>query len=79
MAGRPAARLPIRPGRCCLIAGAVLLGFYRVIAFHPYFRADYLRWLKSTPWTVRKPLPVGPVELVPEDGLADRRADAARA
>jgi hypothetical protein len=53
-----------------LIAGAALLGFRRVKAFHPYFQPDYLRWLKSTPWTVRKPLPAGPMELVPEDFLA---------
>ncbi len=62
--------MPFRPGRWCLIAGAVLLARYRVVAFHPYYRADYLRWLKSTPWTVDKPLPVGPVELAPQDALA---------
>ena len=38
--------------------------------FTPTFYGDYLRWLKGTPWTVRKPLPLGPVELVPEDCLA---------
>jgi hypothetical protein len=62
--------LRIRPGKLLLIAGAALLGIHRVRTFHPYFQPDYLRWLKSTPWTVRKPLPVGPVELVPEDALA---------
>jgi hypothetical protein len=61
---------PFRPGRWCLIGGAILLAWYRVAAFHPYFRADYLHWLKSTPWTVDKPLPVGPVELVPQDAPA---------
>jgi hypothetical protein len=58
---------PIRPGRLLLITGAVLLGVDRVRAFHPFFQADYLRWLKTTPWTVRKPLPAGSVELGLED------------
>lgn len=52
-----------------LIVASIGLGIYRVVAFHPYFRPNYLRWLKLTPWTVRKPLPLGPLELVPEDGL----------
>jgi hypothetical protein len=59
-----------RPGSRLLILGSAALGVYRVVAFHPYFRTNYYRWLKTTPWTVRKPLPGGPVELVPEDGLA---------
>ena len=46
-----------------------MLGLYRVVAFHPLFRPNYLRWLKSTPWTVRKPLPWGPLELVPKTAL----------
>ena len=40
---------PIRPGRLLLITGAVFLGANRVRAFHPFFQADYLRWLKTTP------------------------------
>jgi hypothetical protein len=63
-------QLRFRPGWSCLIIASVLLGFYRAVAFHPFFQGDYLRWLKSTPWTVRKPLPAGPVELVLEDSLA---------
>jgi hypothetical protein len=66
--GRPI-DLSFRPGRLWLIAGTALLAFYRVAAFHPFFRRDYFRWLKSTPWTVDKPLPMGPVELVPQDAL----------
>ena len=42
-------------------------------------RADYLAWLKSTPWTVESPCPSGPVELVPRRCRGDGRADAARA
>ena len=71
MDGQPADPhgVPARAAQC-LIAGTILLARHRVVAFHPYYRGDYLRWLKSTPWTVRKPLPVGPVELVPQDALA---------
>lgn len=64
------ANLPYRPGRLVLMAGSAFLGINRVRRFHPYFQQDYLGWLRSTPWTVRKPLPAGPVELVPEDLLA---------
>jgi hypothetical protein len=62
--------MPNRLGPKTLRIGAFLLGAYRAIAFHPYFRPNYLRWLKGTPWTVDKPLPLGPVELVPEDALS---------
>jgi hypothetical protein len=53
-----------------LIVAALLLGVYRATVFHPYFRSDYLRWLKLTPWTVARPLPLGPLELVLEDCIA---------
>ena len=62
--------MPNRFGPRILGAGGFLLGVFRAIAFHPYFRPGYLRWLKATPWTVSRPLPLGPLELVPEDGLA---------
>lgn len=45
----------------------VAFGLYRVVAFHPFYRASYRQWLESTPWTRKKPLPVGPVRLVWED------------
>jgi hypothetical protein len=57
------------PARRFLILAAMALGVYRAVAFHPYFGPNYLRWLKMTPWTVRKPLPMGPVELVPQDAI----------
>jgi hypothetical protein len=62
--------IPFRPGRIVLIFGSAVLGIRRVTAFHPYYQADYLHWLFMTPWTVDKRLPVGPVELGPEDSLA---------
>ena len=62
--------VPLRPGRVLLIFGSAVLGIWRVTAFHPYYQSDYMQWLSTTPWTVDKRLPIGPVELVPEDSLA---------
>jgi hypothetical protein len=42
---------------------------YRVISFHPVYQFSYRRWLETTPWTWRTPLPGGPIHLVPEDAL----------
>ncbi len=52
-----------------LFYGAVYHAVFRVLVFHPVFRSGYRSWLELTPWTFRKPLPLGPVELVWEDGL----------
>jgi hypothetical protein len=52
-----------------LFLAAVAYGVYRVVAFHPVFRDAYRAWLESTPWTHHKALPLGPVELVWQDGL----------
>ncbi|MGE5194957.1 MAG: hypothetical protein ACM3U2_20895 [Deltaproteobacteria bacterium] len=53
-----------------LIQLAVLLyAAHRVTTFHPLFHSDYRNWLKTTPWTSRYPLPVGPIHLVVQDGL----------
>ncbi len=69
-------QLRVRPGWACLIGGSALLGLHRAIAFHPYFHGDYLRWLKSTPWTVRKPLPAGPMRTDPGRQPDRRLVDA---
>jgi hypothetical protein len=58
-----------RPGLVIVVVAATAYGVYRVAAFHPSFRPDYRAWLERTPWTSRKPLPVGPVSWVPEDLL----------
>jgi hypothetical protein len=42
-------------------------GVFRVAAFHPFFRPRYRGWLEQTPWTSRKPLPLGPIHLVWQD------------
>ena len=51
------------------LAGAMCAayGAFRVCAFHPVFRPNYRRWLELSPWTSRKPLPVGPIHLVVQD------------
>lgn len=46
---------------------AIAYGGYRVMAFHPMYRPDYRKLLLLTPWTVRKPLPVGPIHVVWQD------------
>jgi hypothetical protein len=56
-----------RLGGIWVCVTAVSFGASRVFKFHPLFHADYRRWLKSTPWNFRQPLPVGPIHLVPQD------------
>ncbi|MHB1557076.1 MAG: hypothetical protein ACYC61_06320 [Isosphaeraceae bacterium] len=52
-----------------LFFAAIHYALFRSVLFHPVFRPGYRTWLELTPWTYRKPLPLGPVELVWEDGL----------
>src|SRR5260370_34411676 len=47
-------------------------GFYalfRLWRFHPACNLGYAAWLKSTPWTAKKSLRVGPIHLVWQDVL----------
>ncbi|MCR4410968.1 MAG: hypothetical protein NUV77_00920 [Thermoguttaceae bacterium] len=58
------------PFRVMLIGVAsVAYGMYRVLVFHPLFRSGYRTWLAATPWTSAKPLPLGPIHLVPQDAV----------
>jgi hypothetical protein len=62
--------LPAAPGLMAdltLWVAFIAYGGYRVVRFHPAFRGDYRDWLAQTPWRVGKPLPLGPVHLVPQD------------
>lgn len=52
-----------------LVIGLVVYGCYRVAGMHPFYRPDYAQWLSLTPWDGRLPLPLGPVHLVPQDGV----------
>jgi hypothetical protein len=47
----------------------IAYGAYRVVRFHPAFQTDYRDWLRQTPWRVGRPLPLGPVHLVPQDAV----------
>ncbi len=61
--------LPFRPGYIVLLIASAQYGLRRAVEFHPIWSEGYRTWLGSTPWNSRKPLPMGPVELVWEDGL----------
>jgi hypothetical protein len=52
-----------------LLFCAMFYGMHRIFTFHPAADADYRRWLELTPWTAEKPLPGGPLQLVPQDLL----------
>lgn len=52
-----------------LMVGAVGFACSRALAFHPVASQAYRQWLAATPWTGKKPLPLGPVHLVPQDVL----------
>jgi hypothetical protein len=58
-----------RPGRLLLIMASVVCGARRVMGYHPEYAGEYKRWLELTPWTSRKPLPLGPVAPTWGDGL----------
>lgn len=55
----------IRDG--ALVVMAILYAGYRVAAFHPMLLPDYREWLMRTPWRWPRPLPFGPLHLVPQD------------
>lgn len=67
--GQPIVDLTVRPGTILLYLAAGLYGIHRAISLHPFFREDYRKWLELTPWTVHKPLPMGPIALIWEDGI----------
>lgn len=50
-----------------IMLNALGYGIYRVVAFHPAANSEYRAWLKLTPWSAEKPLPAGPLQLVPQD------------
>ncbi len=46
---------------------AALYAFFRLVRFHPVCNQAHADWLKSTPWTAERPLPMGPVHPVFQD------------
>jgi hypothetical protein len=67
--GRPLVELKVRPGTALIYLAAAFYGMHRAISLHPFHREDYRKWLELTPWTVYKPLPMGPIALIWEDGV----------
>ena len=59
------------------LRGHRFYGIHRAVALHPFYREDYRKWLELTPWTVHKPLPLGPIALIWEDGHGSGGLDLA--
>lgn len=56
--------------RAAILGGAAgLYAAYRLWRFHPACNPAYAWWLRLTPWTADKPLPLGPVLLVWQDAV----------
>ncbi|MDR3621523.1 MAG: hypothetical protein P4L85_19385 [Paludisphaera borealis] len=67
--GAGAFDVKVRPGLVVLYAVAVVYGVYRAVTSHPFFDDGYRDWLSRTPWTVAKPLPLGPIQLCGRDAV----------
>jgi hypothetical protein len=67
--GRRILDLRVRPGTAIIYVTAAFYGIQRATALHPFYNLEYRKWLAQTPWTVHRPLPLGPIALVLEDGL----------
>ena len=52
-----------------LVIATIAYAFHRLWRFHPACNQAYAAWLKSTPWTANKPLPLGPVHWVWQDAV----------
>jgi hypothetical protein len=57
--------MSIRSG--ILGTAAAVFALYRLCRFHPAGNLGYAAWLRSSPWTPDKPLPLGPVHIVWQD------------
>jgi hypothetical protein len=49
------------------VISMVSFAIFRVSTFHPVNSSSYRQWLCSTPWQPGRPLPMGPVAIVPQD------------
>ncbi|MCI0747370.1 MAG: hypothetical protein L0Y58_18345 [Verrucomicrobia subdivision 3 bacterium] len=52
-----------------LMLSAAAYAAYRLWRFHPACNPAYAAWLKLSPWTADKPLPLGPLHLVWQDAV----------
>ena len=48
-------------------ATAIVYAVYRLCRFHPVCNPAYTAWLRLSPWTAGRPLPLGPVHPVWQD------------
>jgi hypothetical protein len=48
---------------------AAAYAFFRVWRFHPACNPAYSAWLELSPWTAKKPLPLGPIQPVWQDAI----------
>lgn len=58
----------LAPGLVCLVL--VVYAVWRVGAFDPRLHKEYGAWLAQTPWSTRRPLPLGPIGPTAWDVLA---------
>src|SRR5207249_1213109 len=65
----PFLQFQIRPGTLLLAVACFSYASFRTTHCHPFYNARYRRWLQTTPWTSRLPLPLGPIHLVWQDGF----------
>ena len=54
---------------CILGTAAGFYALYRLWRFHPACNSAYAGWLKTSPWTPRMPLPLGPVHPLWQDAV----------
>ncbi|MAT72073.1 MAG: hypothetical protein CMJ58_21415 [Planctomycetaceae bacterium] len=52
-----------------LAGGFVAWGFLRAWRLNPATTSDYLAWLRTSPWTIDRALPFGPVRLTTADAM----------
>jgi hypothetical protein len=50
-------------------AAAVIYALYRLVRFHPACNRPYAAWLRLSPWTSARPLPLGPVHPAWQDAV----------
>jgi hypothetical protein len=58
-----------RPQGAMLVGFCVIASVWRIVAHHPAYHAGYKRWLATTPWTAKMPLPFGSIMVAWQDGL----------
>jgi hypothetical protein len=58
-----------QPQGAILVGFCIVAGMWRIVAHHPAYHAGYRKWLTTTPWTAKVPLPFGSMMVTWQDGL----------